>query len=57
MTPGEMKQYQEYRRERWGRIQAQLNAWRPGGPTWKPTMTEQQKQEHEQHVKDNKLPF
>lgn len=29
----------------------------PMGESWSPTMTEQERAEHEQYVKDNDLPF
>jgi hypothetical protein len=40
-------------------LQRQRDAldWYEHRRTWAPTMTEQQKQEHEQYVKDNNLPF
>ncbi len=28
-----------------------------GGEPWRPVMTEQQRKEHEQYVRDNDLPF
>lgn len=30
---------------------------RPMGPTWAPVLTEQQKAEQEQYIKDHNLPF
>lgn len=30
---------------------------KPGGEPWRPVMTEQQRREHEQYVRENNLPF
>lgn len=57
MTADEMAQFQQRCRDRWRRALATLGAWMPGGPTWKPVLTEQQKKEHAQYVKENNLPF
>jgi hypothetical protein len=57
MTADEMAQCKQRCRDRWGRVLAELGAWKLGGPTWKPVLTEQQKKEHERYVKENNLPF
>lgn len=41
----------------WNLYQADRKFMRNNPPTWKPVMTEQQKKEHQQYMKDNQLPF
>ena len=40
------------RRTRWPPLQSE-----PPASIWRPTMTEQQRTEHEQYVKEHNLPF
>lgn len=47
--------FKDAERARWARAQA---AAKPcTGPNWAPTMTAQEKQQHDQYVIDNNLPF
>jgi hypothetical protein len=57
MTPDEMKQFQKQRCARWGRVQAELSTWKPGGPTWKPSLTERQKRELDEYIRLHNCPF
>lgn len=50
-----LQQYEETARRR--TLWPPMPAKPAGGEPWRPVMTEQQRKEHEQYVRDNGLPF